>query len=323
MTPREESRIAEWQQRSDHPVSLTLLKTDAPRTAEFEAFAEALRRLAPRVSVKTDREDAPGSLPGFRLENGVAFHIIPLGRELAPFLTALDFGGPGGPAPPDGAAERLAVLRAPVELRLYVALACPHCPMVLRSVLDIVAASDRIGLSVIDGSLFPDRAAADDIQAVPTLFLEKKRWTGQVRPEEILDALAGVDPADMSPATMERMIAEGNAGELASLMGAEGRIFPSLLNVATHESWAVRLGAMVAVETLVEDAPEVAGQLAAPLWDRFETADDTVRGDILYVLGLVGGPEDMVRLRRIAEEHPSEALREAAAEAAEEMAERL
>lgn len=319
MTPREASRIAEWQERSGHPVSIALLETDAPGMEAFRRFADDLVRLAPRVAVETERLETPGSLPGFRVGDRVDLHMVPLGRELSPFLDALE---PDRIPSPPGAAEALANLRAPVALRLYVALACPHCPGVLRSLLGIVAASDKVRLSVIDGSLFPDRAEAEDIRAVPTLFLENRRWTGQVRPAEILDALAGVDPADMSPATMERMIAEGKAMDLAALMGAEGRIFPALPVVMTHESWAVRLGAMVAAETLTEEYPEVAGQLAGPAWERFEGADDTVRGDILYVLGLVGGPADRDRLREMAADHPSEAVREAAAEAVEALADR-
>lgn len=319
MTPREEARIAEWQQRSNAPVTIQLLETDAPQTGEFRRFAEALTRLAPRVSVETRREDAPGALPGFQTGDLATFHLVPLGRELSPFLTALT---PDGAAPPDGAATALSSLRAPVTLRLYVALTCPHCPMVLQQLLGISAASEKVRLSVIDGGLFPDRAAADDIKAVPTLFLEDRRWTGQVQPAEILDTLAGVAPADMSAATMERMIAEGHAMELSAMMAEEGHIFPALLDVMTHETWPVRLGAMVAVETLAEEAPDVAAGLVGPLWERFETADDTVRGDILYVIGLAGGPDDLSRLRAIAAEDPAEGVREAAAEASETLADR-
>ncbi len=320
MTPREEARITEWRRRFDAPVTLTLLDTGGPRMDGFREFAADLVRLAPHVTLKTEREDAPGALPGYRAGNGVTFHMVPLGRELSPFLAAL---APNGPAPPAGAAEKLADLRAPVTLRLYVALTCPHCPVVLQGLLAVVAASDRVHLSVVDGGLFPELAEADNIQAVPTLFLENRRWTGQVQPAEILDALAGVDPADMSPATMERMIAEGQAPKLAELMAAEGRIFPAILEVMTRETWPVRLGAMVAAETLADEAPETAAAMAAPLWERFEEADDTVRGDILYVLGLVGGETDLPTLRRIAENDEAEAVREAAAEAAETLRERL
>lgn len=320
MTPREEARITEWQQRSDVPIQLTLLDTGGPKMDGFRDFAAELVRLAPRLSLQTERRDAPGALPGFQAGNGCTFHLVPLGRELSPFLAALD---PNGPQPPAGAAEKLADLRAPVTLRLYVALTCPHCPAVLQGLLGIAAASDRVRLAVIDGALFPELAEKDKIQAVPTLFLENRRWTGQVQPAEILDALAGVDPADMSPATMERMIGEGQAPKLAELMAAEGQYFPAILDVLTHETWPVRLGAMVAVETLAEEAPEVAAQMAAPLWERFEAADDTVRGDILYVLGLVGGESDLPALQRIAETADSEGVREAAAEAAETLRERL
>jgi hypothetical protein len=320
MTPREEARITEWQERSGAPIPLTLLDTGGRRMDGFREFAEDLVRLAPRVSLQTERVDAPGALPGFRAANGCTFHLAPLGRELSPFLAALD---PNGPQPPAGAAEKLAGLRAPVTLRLYVALTCPHCPVVLQGLLGIAAASDQVRLSVIDGGLFPELAEKDKIQAVPTLFLENRRWTGQVQPAEILDALAGVEPADMSPATMERMIGEGQAPKLAELMESEGRFFPAILDVLTHDTWPVRLGAMVAVETLAEDVPETAAQMAPPLWERFEAADDTVRGDILYVLGLVGGERDLPALQRIAEGDESEGVREAAAEAAETIRERL
>jgi hypothetical protein len=55
------------------------------------------------------------------------------------------------------------------------------------------------------------------------------------------------------------------------------------------------------------------------LWSCFEKADDTVKGDLLYVLGVVGNSATRAKLNRVIEGTYSEEVKEAAREALEKI----
>ncbi len=69
------------------------------------------------------------------------------------------------------------------------------------------------------------------------------------------------------------------------MMLEKDMIFPALLDLLVHPKWPVRLGAMVALETIAAEKPALAQKMVAPLWARFDAADEKVKGDILYLVG--------------------------------------
>ncbi len=77
---------------------------------------------------------------------------------------------------------------------------------------------------------------------------------------------------------------------------------------------------MVVMEELAETNPALARQTAEPLWDRFDEADDAVKGDLLYVFGELKSAELLPRLREIQAGPFAADVREAAAEAIEKIA---
>jgi hypothetical protein len=102
------------------------------------------------------------------------------------------------------------------------------------------------------------------------------------------------------------------------MMLERGEIFPAFTDLVTHPEWSVRLGAVVVVEEMAEKNPRLAGSVLPPLWERFSTVDTTVKGDILYLTGLAGSPEEWgERLRAILRSELPEDLRESAREALE------
>jgi hypothetical protein len=197
---------------------------------------------------------------------------------------------------------------------------CPHCPAVIARLTPLAISNRNIRVSIIDCALFPEAAEGEKVQAVPTVVLDNGfRWTGPVRIEEILDVLIHRDPAALAPSTLERMLKEGGASRLASMMLEREEIFPAFLGLLASKSWPVRMGAMVVMEELAEKNPTLARRAIEPLWDRFDGADDAVKGDLLYVFGELKSPETLPRLREIQTGPFASDVREAAAEAIEKI----
>ena len=323
MTPRDENRIREWSDRLTGEVNLRLVlsRSDEAKNHELTGFCDALTRIAPAIQLKKDKAEADDPAPALEIAPTLRYQAVPLGLELPPFLDALA----GTSMAPAGSLQAdLEKIPAPVYFKLYVAQTCPHCPLVVRQLAPLALAGDTVHLTIIDGGLFTETAEADGIQAVPTLILDdERRWTGSLKPEEIMDVVVNRDPAEMSRATMERIIKEGKADRLARLMLEKGEVFPPLFDILTHEKWHVRLGAMVVVETLADEDPKLADRLIPPLWGRYRTADASVKGDILFVLGAAGNADTIPLLKEAMDKADADEVKEAASEAVEAISERI
>jgi len=298
---------------------ITFMKNDDPRCLDFEAFLADLTRVAPQVRLETETVDSIDS-PGMRLTENLLYHLIPSGLELTPFLDALSMTG-GRPVGLDhGIGRQVEAVKLPAELRVFMGLHCPYCPGVIARLTPLAISNRNIRVSIIDCALFPEEAKGGNVQAVPTVVLDDGfRWTGQLRVEEILDVLIHRDPAVLAPSTLERMLKEGDASRLSSMMLEREEIFPAFLGLLVRRSWPVRMGAMVVMEELTEKNPVLALQAAESLWERFDAADETVKGDLLYVLGEFRRPEMLPRFRDIQNGPCSPDVREAAAEAIEKI----
>jgi hypothetical protein len=143
-------------------------------------------------------------------------------------------------------------------------------------------------------------ARTDRIQSVPTLVLDAQfRWTGTVNIQEVLEAMIHRDPSRLEADTLINMIAEGNAGLLSKMMIDKNMLFPALLDLLVHPKWPVRLGAMVTLETIAAEKPALALQMVKPLWDRFDAADEKVKGDLLYLVGEIDNGGSVARIQDV------------------------
>jgi hypothetical protein len=285
MKAEEERQIVLFNEQLKQDIRVRLVKTRHEGSRPLEAFCLALQKSAPKIHVvhEKDDSDAPSEL---RIHSRIRYRAVPHGHELVPFLEALSWIFNGQALPSLPFLSLLDSLTLPAELKLYIAERCPFCPAVVGSLLPLAISSDWIQVTVIDAGLYMKEARVNRIQSVPTLVLDEQfRWTGTVKIQEVLEAIIHRDPSRLEADTLMNMIADGNAGLLSKMMMEKDMVFPALLDLLVHPKWPVRLGAMVAMETIAAEKPALAQKMAAPLWARFDAADEKVKGDILYLVG--------------------------------------
>lgn len=245
--------------------------------------------MLPAIRINAE-QGSPDGLPSMLLAEGLRYRALPSGNELAPFLEALKAVSGNdwsGAASPD--LSLLAENRLPASLMLYIAPSCTYCPQVVQRLLPLPLADNRLELTIVDGRLFPEAAAADGIQAVPTLLLDGQfRWTGPIPLEEVVEIINTRAPASLGASSLATIIKAGQAQDLATMMLKAGSIFPAFYDLLTHREWSLRLGAMVALETIAAQSRPLATEMLNPLWELFETASDQIKGDILYMFGEIG-----------------------------------
>jgi hypothetical protein len=319
MTPEEKTNIREYNSNLSADIHISLIMTEDQRSKEFQDFCENLVRLAPRIKVAQE-EGEPDEAPAIQVGHTLRYHAVPLGKELRPFLDALPVSDGRTSSIPVSVQDHLTKLNLPAMLRLFISQQCPFCPVMVQNMTPLLDINELIHLTIIDCTLFPEMAQSSQIQSVPTLLLDKQfRWTGSFLLEEVTEVMSNRDPAKLGSPSLERMLKEGNAAKLAEMILEREEIFPSLLDLLTHHKWPVRLGAMVVMEEVTSRDVELAAQVIDPLWERFQHVEDSVKGDIIHVLGELRNHKTAPKLQTVLYGEYDAEVKEAAREALEKM----
>jgi hypothetical protein len=306
--------IRSWHEKLSGEIMLKLILTEDKRSEAFAVFCDQLSGLASQVHItkkKSETEQKPVILVG----PNIRYQAIPEGKELKPFLEVLtlldaqnDSSGKFNKAVEE--------INIPAELELFIVSHCGVCPHVVRQVASLAIANEMIRLAVIDVSLFHEKAQSEGIRSVPTVLLDGQyRWTGTIQLADIIEMLVNRDPAHLGASALRNIIEEGNAARVAELMLEQGLIFPSFLDLLIHEKWVVRLGAIAALETVIEKNGDIAAQVVDPLLERYPLVNDQVKGDILYIIGETGDQNITSELENIFKKSDNPELQETAREA--------
>lgn len=290
--PQSQDLIQNWDQTIGNQVKIKRLTTAHAEDRQFMNFANQISGMTSQLIIESEKSKAP--LPGFLLKENITYSALPLKKELEPFLEALSqinsqyptLSESGLSEPLQQSLEKIDI---PVQLKLYIALQCPHCPNVVRTVIPLALHCSHINLQIIDGSLFPETAQKDGVMSVPCLILDDDfRWTGNVSADEIVTMITHRDPSQLSAGTLQTILEQGDASWIARQMIEKGKIFDAFIKLLLHETWSVRLGAMVIVEELAETDPKLATLLCPVLINLFDEKNIPIQGDILYALGETG-----------------------------------
>jgi len=288
MTPQEKELIANLNDGLSNGIQISLTLTQDDRSEKLSRFCESLSNLAPKISIlhsKGNNNDTPSIQVGKRLR----FHAVPLGTELEPFLKTLAALDKNSIHISEQIQDCLHKIKMPAELKLFVAQQCHFCPVTIRQLFPLSIASEYIQITIIDCAFFPEIAELNGIRSVPTILLDEDfRWTGSTRLEEVVEVISNRDPAQLSSSSIERIIKEGNAAQVAKMMLDKKMLFPAFVELLAHEEWPVRLGAMVVLEYITEQNTELAAEVINPLCEFFHDVEDTVKGDIIHILGETG-----------------------------------
>ncbi len=323
MTPFDRQQIEAWIESRTGDINLGLIADGSEQAKPLSQFCDELTGMGSGIKIKKRAPDSDAEYPAILVGSRLKYQAVPLGPELKPFLDAIDRS-----VEPAGARQttvsELAPLDIPAHLQIYIAPQCPHCPQTVQKLLPLVQANDNISVSVIDGTLFTDMTDKAVIKSVPTVILDTDfRWSGSVDMTELIETIVNRDPVKLGPQTLRSFIDDSRASDLARMMIAAGAIFPALIDLITHDLWSIRLGAMVVAEEIAYENQPLAATMIPELEKRFSEVNETVQGDILYVIGEVGDTTNIPFLTNIAESATAEDLKEAAIDAIETINENI
>ena len=303
-----------WTASLSSPATLTLYADDSPVSEEMKQFGLHLaKKTGDALAFEVKKGES--HLPFFEASQGIRFFALPGEKLLGLFLYAIQ-------GPLDNlrsqTAEQLSRIELPATLDLFVAEFCPFCPRIARELITLARQHPPLHLSLYDGSLFLEEAEKRGVQSAPTLIYDHDiRWSGQFDVTAAMEVVAGRTPEELSPDAIQALLEEGEAQRVVTMIADAQKPFDSLGTLLTHEKWAVRLGAMVVMESLAESDPAIVSMTAATLLQRRDEISSSALGDIIYIAGLSGDAHHLPVLRHILANSQDQTIREAAEESIE------
>ena len=104
-------------------------------------------------------------------DSGITFTGIPGGHEFNSFVLAILQLGGSDLKLDENIKSIISSIDEELAFEVFISLDCHICPEVVQALNKFAILNDNINCEMIDGGLFPDLVEKNDIQGVPTIFL--------------------------------------------------------------------------------------------------------------------------------------------------------
>lgn len=302
------------------PLRLTLIDSKNKELfLQFEEYCQSIIKHSPKLSLHYDVEILE-VYPAIRLDSkeskgNIYYFALPKGEEETVFVETLLLLSCREEGLPQVKTAEFENLRKEVSIKTIIATFCPHCAAVVSLANKVAVTSSMVSSYIYDSSLFPEIAEKYRVTAAPTVIIQEDYFlVGSEAKEKLVEwvkkAAIGQYDADVYKAILK----EARAEKLVNRFAKEKEIPKDFLDLLVDPEWPSRLGAMVVLESLVEIAPRLIEKAIPRLLDFLRIADERNKGDVLFLLGLIGDETVLPKLQDIASIEES-LLREIAIEA--------
>ncbi len=312
LTPAEIEKIKSKLREVEEGVEIVIVPDD--NWKDFEDFAKILSEANDKISYVVEDRDGLIAKPAMILrKNGrenIIYHAIPLREELEPFLNTLIMLSKGFKL------EEVKDLSA--EIMVFVMPICPHCAKVVETVNSFAVANPRIRSIIIDASRFTDLMQKFDITSAPTTIINGEiKLTGYLSRSELIEWLRRAS-GDYKRDYFVTLLNERRLDEIKSMIEKNPEDIRILAELLAHEEFLVRFGAMVVIEQIAKESPEVIKLAKDVIRGHLKHEDFRIREDVAMLLGSIGDESDVKFLEELLNEEKDE-VKDSAMEAIEEI----
>jgi len=263
--------------KMQNDVTFVVQTGEHKKRSELLTFLRDFAKVSKRISVA--ERDTAGQLRSpvsFMLEvdgmpNGIQFSGIPSGHEFNSLVLAV-LHSSGTPIKLDDSLKNIiSNVQQELKFEVYMGLSCHNCPDVVQAINQFATINPHISSETIDGGIYPELIEKNNIQGVPTVFLNGEVFgNGKVDTAPLIDKLMKKYPGITQRASQEELplqdvtvIGGGPAGVSAAIYAARKGLKVTMI--------ADRFGGQVkdtmGIENLISvtktTGPELAGALQA------------------------------------------------------------
>lgn len=155
--------------------------------SDSRKLAEELANLSDKVTAEVydfmaenakAKEFGIERIPGLAIigkkDYGVRIYGIPYGYELQTLIEAVINVSRGTTNLSDKTKQILSEVKSPVNIKVFVTLTCPHCPVAATVAHKLAIESDMVRAEVIESSEFPELALKYNVIGVPKVVINDK-----------------------------------------------------------------------------------------------------------------------------------------------------
>ena len=215
-------------------IALVVQAGEHKKRSELMTFLNDFAEVSDKISV--EERDTAGQLRSpvsFMLEvdgrpNGIQFSGIPSGHEFNSLVLAVLHSSGTELKLDDNLKNIVANVQQELKFEVYMSLSCHNCPDVVQAVNQFATINPNITTETIDGGIYPELIEKNDIQGVPTVFLNGEVFAnGKIDTAQLLDKLMQKYPDITASTTQQELplqdvtvIGGGPAGVSAAIYAA-------------------------------------------------------------------------------------------------------
>jgi alkyl hydroperoxide reductase subunit F len=224
------------------------------------------------------------------VDTGITFSGVPGGHEFNSLILAVLQAGGGKLKLDESIQNMVKKVKDKLKFQVYISLSCHACPDVVQAMNQFALLNPNIEAEMIDGGVYPDLIEENNIQGVPTVFMNGKVFaSGKVEIAGIIEKLSAAQPeiliaGDVADAAVPEMLLQdvtiiggGPAGISAAIYAARKGLKVTIV--------ADRFGGQVkdtmGIENLISvkytTGPELTGSLVSHLDQHEVTKKEHIR----------------------------------------------
>lgn len=193
--------LQQYTQNMTAPLSFVLQTGEHSKRAELLQFLTDFSTANSLISVvEQDLSDTLRSPLSFTLlvnnePTGVIFSGIPSGHEFNSLVLAV-LNATGTPIKLDeGLQQIIKRVDVPLKFEAYISLSCHNCPDVVQALNQFALLNPHIQAEMIDGGLYPDLIEQNNIQGVPSVYLNGEVFAnGKIDTGALIEKLLALYP---------------------------------------------------------------------------------------------------------------------------------
>lgn len=168
-------------------------------SSDMIALVDEIASMSPLITV--EKTELPRT-PSFSIHHagkniGIAFAGIPLGHEFNSLVLALLQVSGRAPKVEQKIIDQVKAIKGKHQFESYISLSCHICPEVVQALNLMSVLNPNITHTMVDGAIFQEEVQAENIMAVPAVYLNGEFFgSGLMGVEEILAKLS--DSSDIS-----------------------------------------------------------------------------------------------------------------------------
>lgn len=284
--------LKQYTANMQNDVTLVLGAGEHEKRAELLDFLTKLSSVSEKISF--EERDKPGRLGSpisFMIEadnvdTGITFSGLPGGHEFNSLVLAILHSSGTDMKLDDSIQKIVGSMDEELNFQVYVSLSCHNCPDVVQTLNKFALINENITTETIDGGVFPELIEENNIQGVPSVYLNGEVFAnGKIDPAVLMDKLLERNPeaakvdAEQLPLQDMVIIGGGPAGVSAAIYGARKGLNITII--------ADRFGGQVkdtmGIENLISvsktTGPELTGALMSHMDDYNITRKEHLRVD--------------------------------------------